>query len=61
MVAPYSPTKEDFEELFQGLPPLNINCERFNRNIFYLFEIFAISYIFYIVSKLSLTRCFVCD
>tara|TARA_B100000925_G_C21961173_1_gene453472 strand:- start:282 stop:467 length:186 start_codon:yes stop_codon:yes gene_type:complete len=61
MVAPYSPTEEDFEEMFEGLPPLNINCERFNRNICYLFEIFAISYFFYVLIKLPLTKSFICD
>jgi len=61
MVAPYSPTEDDFEKLFDDLPLLNINCERFKKQFQALAQGFIISTIFYVLAKSSLTRSFVCN
>ena len=61
MVAPYSPTEEDFEKIFEDLPPLNIDCERLKRQFQTLEQAFIISAFFYVIAKSSLTRTFVCD
>ena len=61
MVAPYSPTEEDLEKIFEDLPPLNINCERLKILLQSLMNVFVISAFFYVIAKSSLTRTFVCD
>ena len=61
MVAPYSPTEEDLEKIFDDLPPLNINCERLKRQLQTLLQAFIISAFFYVIAKSSLTRSFVCN
>ena len=61
MVAPYSPTEEDFEKIFEDLPPLNIDYERLKILLQSLMNVFVISAFFYVIAKSSLTRTFVCD
>tara|TARA_B100000282_G_C31738373_1_gene494858 strand:- start:1133 stop:1318 length:186 start_codon:yes stop_codon:yes gene_type:complete len=61
MVAPYSPTEEDIEKLFEDLPPLNINCERLKRQFETLLQALLISAFFYVIAKSSLTRSFICN
>ena len=61
MVAPYSPTQEDYEKMFIGLPPININCERFKKQFQLLLKTLIISAFFYVLAKSSLTRSFVCN
>jgi len=56
MVAPYSPTEEDFERLYSELPPFNINCERLKRTFNCLLEVSSIFFIFYYIAKISSTR-----
>uniref|UniRef100_A0A6C0CPV6 Uncharacterized protein n=1 Tax=viral metagenome TaxID=1070528 RepID=A0A6C0CPV6_9ZZZZ len=61
MVAPYSPSQEDFDELFDNLPPFNINCERLKNTCFAIVQTALIGAFFYVITKMSITRTMICN
>lgn len=60
-MAPFSPTEEDLEKLFEDLPPIKCNLERLKNTIFAIMQMLAIYYIFYFASRSATMRTFVCD
>lgn len=55
MVAPYTPTEDDFEKLYSGLQPLNINSiiDKIKDNT----GIIIFSAIFYVIYNLKSCTC----
>ena len=60
-MAPFSPTEEDLEKLFEDLPPIKCNLDKLKNTFFALMQMLAIYYIFILHQKISTMRTFVCD
>ena len=53
MVAPYSPSEDDFEKLYEDLPALAISCERVSQTIKNEIRLIIFATFFFIIFGLA--------